>query len=69
MVDSGLAAYVLPEVPQMKLEIDEHHQHKDVYQHSLTVLQQAIDSRRRRSGPRIALGSTASRHRKAGYQA
>ncbi len=43
MVDSGLAAYVLPEVPQMKLEIDEHHQHKDVYQHSLTVLQQAID--------------------------
>ncbi|MDF3318784.1 CCA tRNA nucleotidyltransferase [Rhodococcus sp. C3V] len=43
MVDSGLAAYLLPEVPQMKLEIDEHHQHKDVYQHSLTVLQQAID--------------------------
>jgi poly(A) polymerase len=34
---------VLPEVPGMRLAIDEHHQHKDVYQHSLTVLQQAID--------------------------
>jgi poly(A) polymerase len=33
---------VLPEVPAMRLEIDEHHQHKDVYTHSLTVLDQAI---------------------------
>ncbi|MBJ8346460.1 CCA tRNA nucleotidyltransferase [Antrihabitans sp. YC2-6] len=43
MCETGLAARVLPEVPAMKLEIDEHHQHKDVYQHSLTVLQQAVD--------------------------
>ncbi|MEV0249765.1 CCA tRNA nucleotidyltransferase [Nocardia sp. NPDC050712] len=43
MCETGLAQRVLPEVPAMKLEIDEHHQHKDVYQHSLTVLQQAID--------------------------
>jgi poly(A) polymerase len=43
MVDAGLAARVLPEVPGMKLTIDEHHQHKDVYQHSLTVLKQAVD--------------------------
>ncbi|MEU0542566.1 CCA tRNA nucleotidyltransferase [Nocardia sp. NPDC005978] len=43
MVETGLAAQVLPEVPAMQLEIDEHHQHKDVYQHSLTVLRQAID--------------------------
>lgn len=43
MCDTGLADHVLPEVPQMKLEIDEHHQHKDVYWHSLTVLAQAID--------------------------
>ncbi|MEV6770862.1 CCA tRNA nucleotidyltransferase [Nocardia sp. NPDC051030] len=43
MVDTGLAERVLPEVPAMKLEIDEHHQHKDVYEHSLTVLRQAID--------------------------
>ncbi|MFN2535843.1 MAG: CCA tRNA nucleotidyltransferase, partial [Pseudonocardiaceae bacterium] len=42
MVDTGLAAYMLPEVPAMRLEIDEHHQHKDVYTHSLTVLDQAI---------------------------
>ncbi|GAA4669910.1 CCA tRNA nucleotidyltransferase [Gordonia humi] len=43
LVETGLADRVLPEVPGMKLTIDEHHQHKDVYQHSLTVLQQAID--------------------------
>jgi poly(A) polymerase len=43
MCETGLAARVIPEIPKMKLEIDEHHQHKDVYQHSLTVLQQAID--------------------------
>lgn len=43
LVDTGLGARVLPEVPGMQLTIDEHHQHKDVYQHSLTVLRQAID--------------------------
>ncbi|MGH3779150.1 MAG: CCA tRNA nucleotidyltransferase [Pseudonocardiaceae bacterium] len=43
MVDTGLAEHVLPEVPAMRLEIDEHHQHKDVYTHSLTVLEQAIE--------------------------
>ncbi|MDU0288457.1 CCA tRNA nucleotidyltransferase [Saccharothrix longispora] len=43
MVDAKLADVVLPELPAMKLEIDEHHQHKDVYTHSLTVLDQAID--------------------------
>jgi poly(A) polymerase len=42
MVDTGLAEVVLPEVPGMRLAIDEHHQHKDVYEHSLTVLDQAI---------------------------
>jgi poly(A) polymerase len=42
MVETGLAEHVLPEVPAMRLEIDEHHQHKDVYTHSLTVLDQAI---------------------------
>ena len=43
LVDSGLAEHVLPELPALQLEIDEHHRHKDVYQHSLTVLAQAID--------------------------
>lgn len=43
LVDTGLADRVLPEIPAMRLEIDEHHQHKDVYQHSLVVLEQAIE--------------------------
>ncbi|GAA1493158.1 CCA tRNA nucleotidyltransferase [Curtobacterium herbarum] len=42
LVDSGIAELILPELPAMKLEIDEHHHHKDVYEHSLTVLTQAI---------------------------
>ena len=42
MVRTGLGEVVLPEVGGMRMAIDEHHQHKDVYQHSLTVLRQAI---------------------------
>ena len=42
LVATGLADLVLPEIPKLKLEIDEHHHHKDVYEHSLTVLEQAI---------------------------
>ena len=43
LVETGLADHVLPELPALRLEIDEHHRHKDVYEHSLTVLDQAID--------------------------
>jgi poly(A) polymerase len=43
MVDTGMGDVVFPEIPAMRLAIDEHHQHKDVYRHSLTVLRQAID--------------------------
>ncbi|KRC61530.1 CCA tRNA nucleotidyltransferase [Agromyces sp. Root81] len=43
LVESGLAARVLPELPALSLERDEHHRHKDVYEHSLTVLDQAIE--------------------------
>lgn len=43
MVSTGIGEVVLPEVGGMRMAIDEHHQHKDVYQHSLTVLRQAID--------------------------
>jgi poly(A) polymerase len=43
VVSSGLADRVLPELPALRLERDEHHRHKDVYEHSLTVLEQAID--------------------------
>jgi poly(A) polymerase len=42
LVDTGLAQHVLPELPALRLEIDEHHRHKDVYEHTLTVLDQAI---------------------------
>jgi poly(A) polymerase len=42
IVDTGLADHVLPELPALRLEIDEHHRHKDVYEHTLTVLDQAI---------------------------
>ncbi|WP_371406077.1 CCA tRNA nucleotidyltransferase [Kribbella sp. NBC_00662] len=51
LVSTGLAKYVLPELPALKLERDEHHRHKDVYQHSLTVLDQAIDLESRLSVP------------------
>lgn len=43
LVDSGLAEKVLPELPALKLEVDEHHHHKDVYEHTLRVVEQAID--------------------------
>jgi poly(A) polymerase len=43
LVGTGLADRVLPELPALRLERDEHHRHKDVYEHSLTVLEQAID--------------------------
>ena len=42
LVETGLADQVLPELPRLQLEIDEHHRHKDVYEHTLTVLEQAI---------------------------
>jgi len=48
LVETGLAELVLPEVPALKLEVDEHAHHKDVYEHSLTVLRQAIDLERSR---------------------
>jgi poly(A) polymerase len=43
LVQTGVADQVLPEISQLRMEVDEHHRHKDVYQHSLTVLRQAID--------------------------
>ncbi|MGZ4427578.1 MAG: CCA tRNA nucleotidyltransferase [Nocardioidaceae bacterium] len=43
LVETGLAEHVLPELPALALERDEHHRHKDVYEHTLTVLEQSID--------------------------
>jgi poly(A) polymerase len=42
LVDTGLADRFLPEVSGLRLEIDEHAQHKDVYEHTLTVVRNAI---------------------------
>jgi poly(A) polymerase len=42
LVDTGLADRFLPELPGLRLAIDEHAQHKDVYEHTLTVLRNAI---------------------------
>jgi poly(A) polymerase len=60
MVDTGLAEQVLPEVPAMQLAIDEHMQHKDVYTHSLVVLEQAIE--REDDGPDLVLRLAALLH-------
>jgi len=60
MVDTTLAEQVLPEVPAMRLAIDEHMQHKDVYTHSLVVLEQAID--RETGGPDLVLRLAALLH-------
>jgi poly(A) polymerase len=65
LVDSGIAERVLPEIPALKLEIDEHHHHKDVYEHSLTVLDQAIDyevSRGRLDSPDLVVRLAALLH-------
>jgi poly(A) polymerase len=43
LVRTGVADQVLPEVPALRMEVDEHHRHKDVYTHSLIVLKQAIE--------------------------
>ena len=42
LVETGVMDHALPELPALKLEIDEHHRHKDVYEHTLIVLEQAI---------------------------
>ena len=63
LVDTGLAAIVLPEIPALKLEIDEHAHHKDVYEHSLTVLDQAIEYEKSRGhSPDLILRLAALLH-------
>ncbi|MCX5387569.1 CCA tRNA nucleotidyltransferase [Streptomyces sp. NBC_00083] len=60
LVDTGLADHVLPELPALRLESDEHHRHKDVYEHSLIVLDQAIDLEE--NGPDLVLRLAALLH-------
>ena len=62
LVETGLADIFLPEIPKLKLEIDEHHHHKDVYEHTLTVLEQAIALEARLGGPNLTLRLAALLH-------
>jgi poly(A) polymerase len=62
LVDTGLAATFIPEIPQLRLEVDEHHHHKDVYEHSITVLEQAIALEDRLGGPNLIIRLAALLH-------
>jgi poly(A) polymerase len=62
LVDTGLAATFIPEIPQLRLEVDEHHHHKDVYEHSITVLEQAIALENRLGGPNLIIRLAALLH-------
>jgi poly(A) polymerase len=62
LVDTGLADIVLPEIPKLRLEVDEHHHHKDVYEHSITVLEQAIELEDRLGGPNLVIRIAALLH-------
>ncbi|MDA2992982.1 MAG: CCA tRNA nucleotidyltransferase [Actinomycetota bacterium] len=62
LVETGLAEIVLPEIPKLRLEIDEHHHHKDVYEHSITVLEQAITLEDRLGGPNLIIRLAALLH-------
>ena len=62
LVETGLADKFLPEIPKLKLEIDEHHHHKDVYEHTLTVLEQAIALEERLGGANLTLRLAALMH-------
>lgn len=65
LVETGIADIVLPELPALRLESDEHAHHKDVYQHTLTVVEQAIEEERRRfpdQAPDVVLRVAALLH-------
>jgi poly(A) polymerase len=60
LVDTGLADQFLPELPGLKLAIDEHAQHKDVYEHTLTVVENAVSMED--DGPDLVLRLAALLH-------
>ena len=65
LVGTGLADRVLPELPALRLEVDAQHRHKDVYEHSLTVLEQAVELEHLRfpgSSPDLVLRLAALLH-------
>ena len=62
LVDTGLCEKFLPEIPKLRLEIDEHHHHKDVYEHTLTVVEQSMALEERVDGPNLVLRLAALMH-------
>ena len=62
LVDTGLCEKFLPEIPKLRLEIDEHHHHKDVYEHTLTVVEQSMALEERLSGPNLVARLAALLH-------
>ncbi|MGV8847256.1 CCA tRNA nucleotidyltransferase [Tessaracoccus sp.] len=60
LVRTGIFEIVMPEVPALRLELDEHHRHKDVYEHSLTVLEQSIDLEKARNHAPDLVGRLAA---------
>ena len=62
LVETGLCEYFLPEIPALKLEIDEHHHHKDVYEHTLTVVEQAMALEDRLGGANLIMRLAALLH-------
>ncbi len=62
MTETGVADLVLPELPALRMEIDEHHQHKDVYVHTLTVLENVMLNEDRLGGPDLITRLAALLH-------
>ena len=62
LVDTGLCEKFLPEIPKLQLEIDEHHRHKDVYEHTLTVVEQSMALEEKIGGPNLILRLAALMH-------
>jgi poly(A) polymerase len=62
LVSTGLADHVLPELAALRMERDEHNRHKDVYEHTLTVLDQTIDLENRLGGPDLIARLAALLH-------
>ncbi len=62
LVETGLAEILIPEIPKLRLEVDEHHHHKDVYEHTLTVVEQAMALEERLGGPNLVIRLAALLH-------
>jgi poly(A) polymerase len=62
LVDTGLCEKFLPEIPKLRLEIDEHHHHKDVYEHTLTVVEQSMALEERLGGSNLVARLAALMH-------